>query len=172
MSALRRLLLILPLSLLIIFVQSTLLRAILPSFLVPNLLICTVVFLAFYCPSAFGAVLAFSIGLLVDLYGGVMLGPWAGAYVIVFLLFALFSQRIFVESKLVSSLVVAAATVMANLVFAILIAQLRSVSLHSVLPALAEALLSGVAAGPVLNLLRRVCVKRERGMSMRRSSLV
>ena len=172
MNASKRLLWILPFSLLMIFVQSTLLKAVLPSFLVPNFLICSVIFLSFYFPTPLGAALAFSVGFLIDLYGGLMLGPWAGAYVLVFLACALFSQRLFVESRLASSVVVFGATICANLIYAVLIAQLRTVSWASAVPVAAEAFTSALIAGPTLSVLKRICIRRDRGLGLRRTALV
>ncbi len=78
--------------------QSFLVRMGLHTSLVPDLVFIFVLFLSFYELSVFGALLVFLVGLIVDLSGGMLLGPWAGAYIICFGMLSLVSDRIFVES--------------------------------------------------------------------------
>jgi rod shape-determining protein MreD len=66
--------------------------------LIPQFVVIVVVFLAFYEISVVGAILAFGLGLLMDLAAGHSLGPWAGACVTVYGVFVLLSQRLFIDS--------------------------------------------------------------------------
>ncbi len=66
----------------------------------PNISLALVLFLAFYEASPVGAFLAFFLGLQVDLFSGLLLGPSAASFVLIYGLIACFAQRIFVESKI------------------------------------------------------------------------
>lgn len=84
-----------------LLIQSAILKPLLPAGLVPNLLIVVVVYLAFFNSMPGGAVIAFMLGLALDMVSGTLLGPWAGAFVVVYLVYATVSQRIFCESSIV-----------------------------------------------------------------------
>ena len=92
-------------AILLLFVQSTLLRFVLPDHFVPNLCLLFVVFLSFHEPSVAGAVLSFLIGLLFDVSAGVLLGPWSAAFTALFSILTLLSRRIYLESIPASLLV-------------------------------------------------------------------
>lgn len=159
----RRILFTLVLGLILIVLQATLLKSILPHFLVPNLLIILVVFLAFFDGTPLGAGLSFLLGLELDIYNGILLGPWAGSYVVVYGVLAFLSQRIFVETALAAFVVVLFSSLLANLVYVVLTFDFRPVGHSILLPLLLEAALSGVIAPAGLALLRRLLVKRGRG---------
>jgi rod shape-determining protein MreD len=101
------------LGLLAVFLQSGLLHAILPGG-VPNLCLAMTVCIGFLEPSALGAVLAFLLGLELDLASASLLGPWAGAFSLVFGALASLSQRLFVESRPAIALVAFVATVVGD----------------------------------------------------------
>jgi rod shape-determining protein MreD len=84
-----------------------------------GLLVC-VVYLAFYEFSVRASIAAFCIGLLLDMSSAVLVGPWAGAYVLVYLFVAFLSQRLFVESRVVAMLVVTGSTFLSTAVFLLL----------------------------------------------------
>lgn len=101
MSLPKRVIYVLLLTLLGIFLQRSVLAALLPEWLgVPNLVLVITVVFAFYESSHVGAVLAFVCGLLFDMSSGGLLGPWAGSLVLVYFLVAIFAQRLFVDSYL------------------------------------------------------------------------
>lgn len=114
---------ILFLGMLAILIPGTILKMIAPGMVVPNLLAVVLVYLAFYEPNVRGAILAFALGFELDLCSGVLLGPWAGAYVLVFALLVLSSQRVFIESAFV-------------IVIGVFIASFLTVSLHHLILAL------------------------------------
>lgn len=127
----------------------------LPEWLVPQGVLVCVVFLAFYEFSLAGVVLAFLLGLLLDLSSGVLLGPWAGAYLVVYTMFAFLSQRLFVESAAVAMSVVAVATVLAGTVFLLLAFEYQSVTREDLLMLGGQAVASALLAPVVFRVLSR-----------------
>ncbi len=98
MKRAQKIILVVILGVLSIFLQGTFLRSLLPSPYVPNIVIVIVVFLAFHEVSYLGVVLAFILGLLLDLSSATLLGPWAGAFTALFAILGSLSRRVFVES--------------------------------------------------------------------------
>ena len=121
----KRLILLLLVSLVLMLLQATLLKAFLPASLVPNLVTSIVVFLAFYEVTPAGAMFAFLVGLELDLFSGILLGPWAGAYTVVFILVSLLSQRIFVESSLAAGVAVMGSNFLVNIIYTVLVFEFR-----------------------------------------------
>jgi rod shape-determining protein MreD len=127
-----------------LLIQGVLLHLGLPEYLVPQLVVLLVVFLAFYEASVAGSFLAFVLGLLLDLSSAEALGPWAGACVTVFGIFALLSQRLFIDSPLVAMVVSALAVMSVECLFLMIGVNspefswflARSVFWHSVVSAL------------------------------------
>ncbi len=107
-------------ALLFVIFQACLFLIDMPVWLVPQCLVVSVVFLAFYECSIVAALMAFVLGLLLDVASGLSIGPWAGAYVFVFGFFTLLSQRLFIESRIVALVASGVATIMATLVFCLL----------------------------------------------------
>ena len=108
------------LGLLGIFIQGTVVRMLFPGVILPALSLILVVYLAFFHSTPRGAVLSFFLGLEYDLFSGAVVGPWAGAFVVVFAFFALFTPRIFVDSPLVTFLIGFLASMGASAVFALI----------------------------------------------------
>lgn len=96
---LRKVLVFIVVGILLLSVQSAL-RSLIPSFshFCPNLVLVLVVYLALYEGHPSAPFLAFFLGLLIDCSTGVVLGPWAGASVAVFLLLSSVSQGIFLDN--------------------------------------------------------------------------
>lgn len=130
---------------------------------VANIPIIMVIFLAFYEPTAFGAILAFLIGLELDLFSGVRVGPWAGTFVLIFGLIACFAQRIFVESGFAAVVAVFFASLLGSAVY--LLFMLEGGEFHGFLATriVGEALLSALLAPFVFRLMRRYVYTREHG---------
>jgi rod shape-determining protein MreD len=139
----------------LLLVQSALHHFGLPEWFVPQGVLVCVVFLAFYEFSLVGVVLAFLLGLLLDLSSGVLLGPWAGAYVIVYAMFAFLSQRLFVESVVVAMSVVALATVLAGTVFLLLAFEYQAVTREDMVMLGGQAVASALVAPFVFRVLSR-----------------
>jgi rod shape-determining protein MreD len=126
-----------------------------PAWLIPQGLLVCVVFLAFYEFSLAGVVMAFLLGLLLDMSSGVLLGPWAGSYIIVYAIFAFLSQRLFVESVVVKMSVVAVGTILGGIVFLLLAFEYQSVSREDLVVLCGQALASAAVAPVVFKVLSR-----------------
>ena len=124
----KRALLVLFIGLALILAQGILRILPLASALVPNLMLPLVVYLAFYLPTPAGAMSAFLIGLEYDIFASrSLLGPYAGAYVVVFALVASFSQRLFLESLVTVCLTVFVSVLISYAVYVILVSQFMPV---------------------------------------------
>ncbi|NLF25230.1 MAG: rod shape-determining protein MreD [Deltaproteobacteria bacterium] len=175
----RKGILVLLLGLLALLIPGTLIKSVNPALIVPNFLLILLVFLAFYRGEPGDAVLAFLLGLEQDLGSLNLLGPWAGAYIVVFGVLALLSRRIFIESRLVIFVTVYAATLAADFLYLGMLAlvyEAEVVSSASLSTALWEGFLSALFAPLLFPLLRRWLVgdRREkqsrlsRGIAVRR----
>ena len=162
MKQLTRYVLILGLGLLGILVQGTILSALFGNFVVPNFLIILVVYLAFRETSALGAILVFLIGLELDIYSGKMLGPWAGAFTIVFAILALLSQRVFIESAFAAFCAVFVSSLVSTLVYISFVFNFYASGIQAISTALLEAFLSGLVAPFVFMFLDYVLKRREK----------
>ncbi len=153
---------ILLLGLVAVFLQSSVFHAILPGG-VPNISLAMTVCIGFLDPTAFGAVLAFFLGLEYDLSSASLLGPWAGSFVLVYGGLASLSQRLFVESKMAVAFVTFVAAVFADGVALLL----RSPS--NLLPSLGdigallvtEGIYTAIAAPLIYPLMRKVLAKKD-----------
>lgn len=144
------------------FLQGAVLKFAFPTMTIPNLFLVLVVFIGFFEPSTLGALLAFMVGLLFDLFSRGLLGPHASAYVVVFGIVAALSQRIFVDSRLAVFLTVLLASLIGNVVYLIVLSEFVQVeSLVTMLlrGALWEAFLTALLAPFLFVLLRRGWLK-------------
>jgi len=131
--------------------------------LVANIPLIIVIFLAFHEVSVFGAILAFSLGLELDLFSGVRIGPWAGTLVMVYGFIACFAQRIYVESGFAAMFAVFFASLLASCIYLIYVFEITGLGGLLVSRILGEALFSALIAPLVFRLLRRFIYKRELG---------
>jgi rod shape-determining protein MreD len=115
-----------------------------------------VVFLAFHEFSIVGVVLAFVLGLMLDMSSGIALGPWAGSYTLVYAVFAFLSQRLFVESKLVAMVVVITATLLAGGVFLALAYEYQKLSQDDLLTLGGQGVTSALITPAVFGVLSRI----------------
>jgi rod shape-determining protein MreD len=149
-------------ALVLLVLQGALHQVGVPAWFIPQGLLVCVVFLAFYEFSLAGVFTAFLLGLLLDMSSGVLLGPWAGSYVVVYALLVFLSQRLFVESALVAMLVVAAATVISGVLFLLLAFEYQAVTREDILllvgQAFASALIAPLVFRSLLRFWRRVGV--------------
>lgn len=121
-------LIILLLGFVAIFLQGAVFKFLMPGMIAPNFHVVLAVFVAFYDPSSRGAALAFLLGLQSDLASGILLGPMAGALVVIFALVTLVSQRIFTEAVIAASAAVFLATFLARTIFILLMNQFSFVA--------------------------------------------
>jgi len=144
-----------------LLLQTTVLRFVLPDLFVPNLLVILVVYLSFYRATPFAAVLAFILGLVLDFSSGLVLGPWAASFVIVFCILAILSDRIFVESKLAALLMVFLAAIAADVLYFSLSIEFSLSYGQMLKSALASGLLTSICAWPILPFLRSIFGKNK-----------
>ena len=159
----RRSLLMLILGLIAIYIQGTVLREIGPSWVVPNLLIIMVVFLGFFEASIRGATLAFLLGLELDFANGLLVGPWAGAFVVSFGILASLSQRIFVESPVAAMFAAFGSSIVSSLVYLTLVYEFHPAVTAMVPFSLLEAVINAVLAPFVFGFLKVIFATRSRG---------
>ncbi len=113
----RKFAVILLLGALALIIPGTVLRTLAPDIITPNFIVALLVFVAFYENNPLGALSAFCLGLEMDICSGVLLGPWAASFIVVFSLLVACSRRIFIQSGLVVFLSVGLATVLSTLLF-------------------------------------------------------
>jgi len=153
-----------------IFLQGTLLRTFLPPIIIPNLMFILLIFLSFYAVSVSGALLVFLLGLMLDLFSGVLLGPWAASFMVVFIIISLLSQRLFVETFIASCLAVFVGSLICSLAYKTITYGLMFDG-NSFVFFLVEAFVTAVFAPFVFHGLRAVLLRRESGMAGRPSAL-
>jgi rod shape-determining protein MreD len=142
-----------------------------PNWLVPQALVACVVFVAFHECSLLGVITAFILGLLLDMNSAVVLGPWAGAYVLIYAILVFLSQRLFIDSMIVAMMVVGVSTLLAGGVFLMLAFEYQSLSVEDLYMLLGQSVSSALIAPIVFAALSRVW-KRLGAVSTRRGSVV
>jgi hypothetical protein len=103
-----------------ILLQAGLAQAGLPGYLLPQLALLVVIQAAFLEHGIQGVVASFLVGLALDFSSALLVGPWAGAFVIVYAGLTILSRGLFVESPLVTVLAAFFSTVAANCFFSVL----------------------------------------------------
>ncbi len=164
MSPVKYFLTIFVLGLVGILLQGTIFRLVLPASLVPHLLLVLTLYLAFYETSVLGVFLSFFLGLLLDLSTGLLLGPWAASFVVIYCVLSLVSDRIFVESGLAAVVIAFFSTVGLHVVHFLLATNLRPAIGELVSGALLQAFVTGVCAPFLFLLFRRIFHDRRGGM--------
>lgn len=152
----RRIVVLLVYGLIAALLQGTVLRSVLPPYLVPNLVLIGIVYLGLFDVSIPGLLTAFALGLQLDLFSATLLGPWAGAAAIVCGLLALIAQRIFLESVTTIMLAVFTASLVANTVCLALLYQFRPVENAFALFSFVEAFATALVAPAVFMILRKL----------------
>lgn len=156
--------------LLCVIAQGLLRHLGLPALMIPQSVAVCVVFLAFYDRSALGAVMAFTAGLMLDLSSATLLGPWAGACVLVFAALAFLSQRLFVESVVVAMLVTALTAVVVGCVYILLALKYQAISGADVMMLVGQAIASALSAPLLIGIMRRL-YRRPSVVALRRGSV-
>lgn len=162
MLFLKKILLIFVAALLAIVVQGSILKAISPHMVVPNLFLVLVVYLGFYETNAMGVFLAFVVGLMSDLSSGVLLGPHAASAVVIFFILSLLSQTIFVESWVTSMLSVFFGALVAQFVYFTLVYEFKPVDFSLIGFSVFEAFLSAIVAPFVFRIFNRFYTKNRK----------
>ncbi|MCB0353061.1 MAG: rod shape-determining protein MreD [Bdellovibrionales bacterium] len=100
-----------------LFFQEALFPLVLPRSFVPNILLLLVLYLGFFESNEFGVIGAFLLGIFLDLSGGLVIGPWAGSFVVTFCALSLIADRVFSESPIAVSVVGLCGAALANVTF-------------------------------------------------------
>ena len=137
-----------------LILQGSIFPAFMPSYLIPNFLLILVVFLGFFEISALGVALAFFIGLFFDLFSGTLIGPWAGSFVFVYALLAIFAQRLFIHSISTVMVSVFIANVVATGIYLALLYQFQPIRTGLLSVSVIESLVSALVAPPLFALCR------------------
>jgi rod shape-determining protein MreD len=118
MGTLTKLAIVLALGIFSVVLQGTLFKVLFGfNFFVPHLLLIISVLIAFLQPNSFGAVCCFLLGLLADFSSVVLIGPWAAAFVVVFFVVSIFSQKLFYDSGFTAFVVVFVMTLLASSIY-------------------------------------------------------
>ncbi len=143
-------------SLVAVFLQGAFFAYILPEGFIPNLLIIFVMFLAFYEVSVSGAILTFIVGIIYDLSGGTLIGPWAGSFVAVYFAFAILSRHLFIDSPLSAAVAALAASFGSNLVYWMLAVDSQNSATRTIGLLLSEGFVTALCAPILFVLLKRI----------------
>lgn len=155
-------LIVLAAGLVAIFLQGSVLKPILPDFLVPNLILSLVVFLAFFDNSPFGALLVFLLGLEVDFYAvsPLLIGPSAGSLVLVYGVLSSLSQRIYVESGPAVFVMSGLSAILHFMLYSVLIYEFNDSATQHFSLSLANAFATGCATPFVFKVLSFILGRR------------
>ncbi len=108
----------------LIALQSILRSIFNPSLFAPNLVLPIVLYLAFFHKGSWGVLMSFILGLEYDVFASrELLGPNAGAFVVVYAAISTFSQKLFLESFVTVGLTTFFATLIAQAVYLIMVSQ-------------------------------------------------
>jgi len=164
MNPLKKAIIFLILGVAALLIPGTIIKSFYAGWVVPNFVMMLVVFLAFYRGLPGDALLVFLLGLEQDLASLSLLGPWAGAYTVVFAVLTLFSRRIFIESGWVVFITVYAATLAADGIYLGMLSLVYgslNFSSASLTTSLWEGLLSAACAPLIFSWLRRTLIEKE-----------
>lgn len=139
---------------------------------IPQGLVSCVIFLAFFECSIGGAIGSFALGLLLDLTSATILGPWAGAFVCVFVVVALLSQRLFVESIVVAMVATALCAILAGSLYLLLAFEYQVLSTTDVSVLAGQAIASALFTPVVFKVLGRAWNRRSVAPLSRNSNSV
>lgn len=159
------------LGILAVFIQGTLLKSLSPLMVVPNLVLVLVIILSFFENSLLGVFLSFALGLMLDSFSGVMLGPWAAAFVAIFWILSSLSNRMFVESPLSLVIGTFVSSLLANSIYFFMVFGFRPDLVTGITISFVEAILTAIMAPVVLMMLRFLEKDSEVSGRSRRSSL-
>ena len=143
----------------------------LPDMLIPQLLVIMVVALSFSEVNAFGCIMCFGIGLLLDFSSAVLLGPWAGSCVVVFGILALLSQRLFIDSGIAAMVITFCSVVAANVLFSLFGSEYPALTWEYPQKVLGQAIITAVLSPLILGLLTRRA-RRGNGALVARGSAI
>lgn len=149
--------------------QGVILHSLLPAYLIPNFLLVLVVFIGFHEISVLGVVLAFACGLLFDLFSGTLIGPWSGSFVFIYVLLALFAQRLFTRSNSTVIISVFVGNLISTALYFALLYQFQPLRGGLLSGSIIESFCSALVAPAVFWLLNRMLLSNAPHRSSRHS---
>lgn len=138
---------------------------------IPQLLVIVVVSLSFSEVNLFGCFMAFVLGLLLDFSSAVLVGPWAGSFVVVFCGLALLSQRLFIDSGMAAMVITFFSVVIANVLFSLLGAEYLVLTWEYPQKVIGQALATAFLSPLALAFLYRRARRRNGGLLNRGSAV-
>ena len=123
--------------------------------LIPQLLVIIVVSLSFTEVNAFGCFMSFAMGLLLDFSSAILIGPWAGSFVVLYCALALLSRRLFIDSGVAAMFITFCAVVVTNVLSSLLGTEYPVLSWDYPQKVLGQALVTALSAPVVLGILSR-----------------
>jgi len=160
-SQTRRIILFLFFGLLGFLISEGVFQPVLPFRTAPNFSIILLVYLAFYEQNVFGALCAFLLGLQLDFCTGLLLGPWAGAFVLVFSCVAYLTQRFFMQSVFTLMGTVLVSTIVTHIAYSFSILWYLPVAKMSWMKVSLEALTTMLVAPLTMYFIRYLIPVRE-----------
>lgn len=130
------------------------------SDVVPNFTLMIVVYLGFYEATPLGALLSFILGLELDLSSGILIGPWAGVFTLIFGSLAVLSQRIFIDSALSASVAIFVANMIGSGLYLIVTYSSGSSNARTFWEIVIEAVATAVVAPILFSLLNKKIIKK------------
>jgi rod shape-determining protein MreD len=123
--------------------------------LIPQLLVIGIVSLSFAEVNVFGCMMSFVMGLLLDFSSAILIGPWAGSFVVVYCALALLSRRLFIDSGVAAMVITFGSVVVTNVLSSLLGTEYPVLTWEYPQKVLGQALVTAVIAPFVLGILSR-----------------
>jgi rod shape-determining protein MreD len=123
--------------------------------LIPQLLVILVVSLSFAEVNAFGCVMSFVMGLLLDFSSAILIGPWAGSFVVLYCALALLSRRLFIDSGVAAMVITFGSVVVTNVLSSLLGTEYPVLMWQYPQKVFGQALVTALMAPVVLGILSR-----------------
>lgn len=123
--------------------------------LIPQLLVIVVVSLSFAEVNAFGCSMSFVMGLLLDFSSAILIGPWAGSFVVVYCALALLSRRLFIDSGVAAMVITFGAVVVTNVLSSLLGTEYPVLTWEYPQKVLGQAFVTALVAPLVMGVLSR-----------------
>lgn len=145
------------LALLFLVIESTLLRILLPSLLIPDIILIMVFYIGFNNRSASGALTAFTLGYLADVFSAGVIGTSSFTLVFVFILASLSAKVISLDNALIEIGGTIFMSILKGILTYIVLGFLNhEIPFYIIFP---TAVSTGIASPVIFNLLKRIELK-------------
>jgi cell shape-determining protein MreD len=99
--------------------------------------------------------MTFALGLIMDFSSAMLVGPWAGALIVVYGVLAVLSHRLFIESGVAAMIITFLSVVAANVLFSLFGAEYPSMNWEYPMQVFGQAVVTSSLAPLALSLLSR-----------------